>query len=74
MIVLKKTYAYENHAFNIEDILIDYCSETVTNSDSGKPAYDIVKNMFPEKKGQVTKLILQEILDAKETVQSRKSL
>uniref|UniRef100_A0AC35U0J6 ASCH domain-containing protein n=1 Tax=Rhabditophanes sp. KR3021 TaxID=114890 RepID=A0AC35U0J6_9BILA len=66
MIVLKKTYASEDYAFNIEDILIDYWSETITNSDFRKPTYDIVKKMFPGKKDQVGQLILQEFLDVKE--------
>uniref|UniRef100_A0AC35TJJ0 C2H2-type domain-containing protein n=1 Tax=Rhabditophanes sp. KR3021 TaxID=114890 RepID=A0AC35TJJ0_9BILA len=39
MLVLKKTYASEDHAMNIRDILIDYCSDNATNCDSGKSTY-----------------------------------
>uniref|UniRef100_A0AC35THU6 ALOG domain-containing protein n=1 Tax=Rhabditophanes sp. KR3021 TaxID=114890 RepID=A0AC35THU6_9BILA len=72
-VVWKKTYGSEDHALNIEDILTDHCHKT-TNSDSGKPTYDIVKQMFLEKNNQVARLILQEFLDVKLPVELRKPL
>uniref|UniRef100_A0AC35UIE6 MATH domain-containing protein n=1 Tax=Rhabditophanes sp. KR3021 TaxID=114890 RepID=A0AC35UIE6_9BILA len=50
MIALEKTYASEDHVLSIECILIDYCRDNVTNSGSGKPTYDLVRNLIPEKK------------------------
>uniref|UniRef100_A0AC35UH05 GLOBIN domain-containing protein n=1 Tax=Rhabditophanes sp. KR3021 TaxID=114890 RepID=A0AC35UH05_9BILA len=70
---LEKACAFEDHALNIGDILIDYWTDDVTNSDSGKPTYGIIKQMFPETKDEVAKLIFQEFLDATKQVNLRKS-
>uniref|UniRef100_A0AC35UGR0 Clathrin light chain n=1 Tax=Rhabditophanes sp. KR3021 TaxID=114890 RepID=A0AC35UGR0_9BILA len=47
------TCVSKKHAENVEAIPIDYFRDEVANSDSGKPSYEIVFLMFPEKNDEV---------------------